>query len=299
MTSRAIGAAVLAAVLLAAEPAQAQRRELQQLAADLRILQEQTQLLQNAVVTLTEAVRAVNTRIDEQAGGARKGFADAKVQADATGQRSPRGPRTRRRHQRADHVAVAGSRGAPRGDLGDAGDEAPTDPAAAGLAGHAVESGDPAPEPATTARRAPAAPPSSSTPAPAPMAGFAEPSLRHGVGRLHRRQLRSGDRGLHQLRAIVPEERVRRQRAVLHRRELPPARPAGRSGRGVRPGDLHLPGQRRRRPVVLQARLELRAAEPARSRPRSLRLPGQDRADSDAGRLAKQRLDGLNRSRPQ
>ena len=47
MTSRAIGAAVLAAALLAAEPAQAQRRELQQLAADLRILQEQTQLLQN------------------------------------------------------------------------------------------------------------------------------------------------------------------------------------------------------------------------------------------------------------
>jgi hypothetical protein len=51
MTSRATGALALAAVLLGAAPAEAQRRELQQMAADLRILQEQTQLLQNAVTT--------------------------------------------------------------------------------------------------------------------------------------------------------------------------------------------------------------------------------------------------------
>jgi tol-pal system protein YbgF len=85
MTSRAIGALALAALLLGAAPAEAQRRELQQVAADLRILQEQTQLLQNAVTTLTEAVKAVNGRIDEQAGVTRKGFADQKLQADAAG----------------------------------------------------------------------------------------------------------------------------------------------------------------------------------------------------------------------
>lgn len=85
MTSKITGALALTAVLLAAVPAQAQRRELQQMAADLRILQEQTQLLQNALTTLTEALKAVNVRIDEQAGVNRKGFADAKLQADAMG----------------------------------------------------------------------------------------------------------------------------------------------------------------------------------------------------------------------
>lgn len=70
-------------VLLAASPATAQRRELQQVAADIRILQEQTQLLQNALAALTEALKSVNTRIDEQAAASRKSFADSKLQSDA------------------------------------------------------------------------------------------------------------------------------------------------------------------------------------------------------------------------
>jgi len=78
-------AAAGVAMLLMAAPAHAQRRELQQLAADLRILQEQTQLLQNQLITLTEALKAVNVRIDEQAGGIRKGFADNKLGTDAMG----------------------------------------------------------------------------------------------------------------------------------------------------------------------------------------------------------------------
>jgi tol-pal system protein YbgF len=69
----------------AASPALAQRRELQQLAADVRILQEQTQLLQNALAGLTDAVKAVNARIDDEIGVNRKGFADAKLQADSMG----------------------------------------------------------------------------------------------------------------------------------------------------------------------------------------------------------------------
>lgn len=86
MTVTALRFALVAGlVAFSASPALAQRRELQQMAADIRILQEQTQLLHNAVSTLTEALQAVNARIDEQTGVTRKTFADAKIQADAMG----------------------------------------------------------------------------------------------------------------------------------------------------------------------------------------------------------------------
>ena len=79
MTVIAFRLALVAGLLaLPAAPALAQRRELQQMAADIRILQEQTQLLQNALTSLTEALKAVNVRIDEQTGVTRKTFADAK-----------------------------------------------------------------------------------------------------------------------------------------------------------------------------------------------------------------------------
>ena len=86
MTVIAFRLALVAGLLaLPAAPALAQRRELQQMAADIRILQEQTQLLQNALTSLTEALKAVNVRIDEQTGVARKTAADAKLQADTMG----------------------------------------------------------------------------------------------------------------------------------------------------------------------------------------------------------------------
>lgn len=86
MTVTAFRLALVAGLLaLPAAPALAQRRELQQMAADIRILQEQTQLLQNALTALTDALKAVNTRIDEQTGVTRKTFADAKLQADTMG----------------------------------------------------------------------------------------------------------------------------------------------------------------------------------------------------------------------
>lgn len=85
MTVTAIRLAVVIGLVSTASPAWAQRRELQQLAADVRILQEQTQLLHNALSGLTDALKAVNARIDEQIGVNRKGFADAKLQADAMG----------------------------------------------------------------------------------------------------------------------------------------------------------------------------------------------------------------------
>lgn len=61
-------------------PAAAQNREHQQIFADLRMLQEQTQLLRVAVADLATALKAVNTRVDEQANLTRKLFADQGVQ---------------------------------------------------------------------------------------------------------------------------------------------------------------------------------------------------------------------------
>ncbi len=86
MTGTALRIAVVAGLVVGGTvPAFAQRREMQQMAADIRILQEQTQLLQNALVGLTDVLKAVNVRIDEQAGASRKAAADAKLQADAMG----------------------------------------------------------------------------------------------------------------------------------------------------------------------------------------------------------------------
>ena len=86
MTVTALRIAFVAGLLaLSVRPALAQRRELQQMAADIRILQEQAQLLQNAVATLTDALKAVNVRIDEQTAVTRKTFADAKLQSDTMG----------------------------------------------------------------------------------------------------------------------------------------------------------------------------------------------------------------------
>src|SRR4051812_12575868 len=75
----------LTAVLAA--PAQSADRETRQMMADIRILQEQSQQLQNLIAglttTLNEAVKALNTRIDDQTNANRKSFADQKLTVDA------------------------------------------------------------------------------------------------------------------------------------------------------------------------------------------------------------------------
>ena len=70
------------AVVFAPRPAAAANKEHQQLMADLRILQEQTQLLQNMITTLADALKAVNARLDQQADADRKTAADAKLLID-------------------------------------------------------------------------------------------------------------------------------------------------------------------------------------------------------------------------
>ncbi len=82
---RQVLAAALAALVVAA-PAAAANKEQKQLMADIRMLQEQAQQLQNLLGTLNESLKAVNTRldqrIDEQANVARKAFADQKLSLD-------------------------------------------------------------------------------------------------------------------------------------------------------------------------------------------------------------------------
>src|SRR6478752_266505 len=69
------------AVCLAA-PASAANKEHQQLMADIRMLQEQSQQLQNLIAQLGDTLKAVNARLDDQTNVNRKSFADQKLIID-------------------------------------------------------------------------------------------------------------------------------------------------------------------------------------------------------------------------
>jgi tol-pal system protein YbgF len=66
----------------AASPAAAQNREHLQMAAELRMLQEQQQQLAVTLAQLADALKAINARIDDASGATRKGFADQKLGID-------------------------------------------------------------------------------------------------------------------------------------------------------------------------------------------------------------------------
>jgi tol-pal system protein YbgF len=74
---------------LGAGSAAAQSQRERQMMADIRMLQEQTQQLQQQVTTafeqLTATLKAINTRVDEQAAASRKSFADQKLAVDQFG----------------------------------------------------------------------------------------------------------------------------------------------------------------------------------------------------------------------
>jgi tol-pal system protein YbgF len=65
-----------------AVPAAGADKETRQMMADIRILQEQSQQLQNLLGALNESIKAVNSRIDEQTNSSRKAFADQKLVID-------------------------------------------------------------------------------------------------------------------------------------------------------------------------------------------------------------------------
>lgn len=79
----------LGLVLVLASSAGAQSRREMQMMADIRMLQEQTQLLQQQLTTAIEQLAAtlktINSRVDEQAAATRKSFADQKLAVDQFG----------------------------------------------------------------------------------------------------------------------------------------------------------------------------------------------------------------------
>lgn len=75
-TTAALCLALLAATVM---PAAAQNREHLQLAAELRMLQEQNQQLNLALAQLTDALKAVNSRLDTSEEFQRRRFADQEV----------------------------------------------------------------------------------------------------------------------------------------------------------------------------------------------------------------------------
>lgn len=86
MTQHVSGFVLAVGLIVVVAPASAADKEQRQMMADLRILQEQTQLLhnalQNALGSLTDAIKAVNARIDEQTNATRKALADQKLGID-------------------------------------------------------------------------------------------------------------------------------------------------------------------------------------------------------------------------
>ena len=83
MSYRGLACGLALAALLSASPASAQSRREMQMMADLRMLQEQTQLLQqqlnSALEQLTATLKTINSRIDDQNSQTRKSFADQKL----------------------------------------------------------------------------------------------------------------------------------------------------------------------------------------------------------------------------
>ena len=84
--TKTIALTLPAVLLYVASPAAAQNREHQQMAAELRMLQEQTQQLAITLAAvnqaLAESVKLLNARMDEDANAIRKGFADQKLLID-------------------------------------------------------------------------------------------------------------------------------------------------------------------------------------------------------------------------
>jgi tol-pal system protein YbgF len=87
--SRRTGILALTAAVLLAAPAAAQSRREMQMMADIRMLQEQTQQMQLQLQTALDAIgaqlKAISSRVDDQAGVTRKAFADQKLAVDQFG----------------------------------------------------------------------------------------------------------------------------------------------------------------------------------------------------------------------
>jgi tol-pal system protein YbgF len=79
MRRMGVAVAVAGALLLAPAAGWAANKEQQQLMAELRMLQQDQQQLRQMLVALTDALKTVNGRLDEQAATSRKALADQRL----------------------------------------------------------------------------------------------------------------------------------------------------------------------------------------------------------------------------
>ncbi len=75
-------ATVLLLAVSATRPIEAANKEHQQMMADIRMLQQQNQRLQAQLAAVTDLLKTVTARLEEQGAGTRKGFADQKALTD-------------------------------------------------------------------------------------------------------------------------------------------------------------------------------------------------------------------------
>jgi len=84
-----LGLGVILVLAPGASPALAQSKREMQMMADVRMLQEQTQQLQQqltaAIEQLSATLKTINTRVDDQTAATRKSFADQKLAVDQFG----------------------------------------------------------------------------------------------------------------------------------------------------------------------------------------------------------------------
>jgi len=84
ITSLALGAVLVS--LVSPLPVSAANREHQVMMAEIRMLQEQNAQLQQLLNGLNETLKALNAKIDDQAGVTRKAFADQRLVIDTLGE---------------------------------------------------------------------------------------------------------------------------------------------------------------------------------------------------------------------
>ncbi len=252
--------------------------------------------------TLTEALKAVNGRIDDQAGVTRKGFADQKLQADSMGSD------IRVVRERVDDTNVRITSLSQEVEaLREAVSAIPVmttaaaDPAAAGTTptGEPVDPAAPPPGGTTPA------PPVSGAPAPAPPP-VTPPPTAGSPTRLYDMAWADYTAGSYDLairasratcgrsrRASRPTTPSATSAELLPARQLPEAVDAYNRVISTYPRSDVIGNAYYKRGLSYE-----RMNQPERSRA-DYEYVMKTAADTDAGRLAKQRLDALNRARPQ
>ena len=255
--SLVIGVLAAASVVAAAAPAAAQSKREMQMMADIRMLQEQTQQLQQQLATalaqLSETLKQLSARQDDQTAATRKGFADQKLTVDQIGSDlrvvkervDESNVRITSLSQEVEALRVAIPSYPPPTLATD-----PTlDPSAArARLGHDIPR-----RCRQLRRRGRCAAGRAATGRPDQPRDLAAAALRHGVDRLHRGPMDAVHRGVQHLSAQLSPQRGRRRRPVLHRRVQLRRRQIHRGDGRLQSRDSQLPARRQGAGRLLQA----------------------------------------------